>query len=163
MFRPMRRHVQALSDDEIKSILERSTSSVLALSGDKGYPYSVPMSYVYADGKIYFHSAQQGHKIDSVRRNEKASFCIIDQDEVLPEKYTTYFRSVIVFGKMRILETPTEKRICLEKLAEKYRPGHMEDSHRAIGTEFANVCIMELSPEHITGKEAIELVRKRTN
>ena len=162
MFRPMRRHVQALTDDEIKRILERNTSGVLALSGDEGYPYAVPMSYVYADGKIYFHCARQGHKIDAVRRDDKASFCIIDQDEILPEKYTTCFRSVIAFGKMRILEADDEKRAALEKLAEKYRPGHTEDRDRAIHAEFRGVCIMELSPEHITGKEAIELVKRRT-
>jgi nitroimidazol reductase NimA-like FMN-containing flavoprotein (pyridoxamine 5'-phosphate oxidase superfamily) len=157
----MRRHAQGLHDEEITKILEKNTSGVLALSGDEGYPYAVPMSYVYTDGKFYFHSASTGHKIDAILRDEKASFCVIDQDEVIPEKYTTYFRSVIAFGKMRILETNDEKRAALEKLAKKYRPDHEKDLSHAIGTEFSNVCVMELSPEHITGKEAIELVKKK--
>lgn len=90
MFREMRRSKQQLPREVAVEILERNTSGVLALSGDEGYPYAVPMSYVYAEGKIYFHSAKNGHKIDAIQRNEKASFCVIDQDQIIPEKYTTF-------------------------------------------------------------------------
>ena len=78
------------------------TSGVLALAGDNGYPYALPISYVYSDGKIYFHSAKSGHKIDAVKRCEKASFCVIAEDNIIPEEYTTYYKSVIVFGKLKI-------------------------------------------------------------
>ena len=98
MFRPMRRFKQALSPEECRAVLERGTSGVLALSGDGGWPYAVPLSYVYADGKIYFHSAKSGHKVDAIRSCPRASFCVIDQDHIVPEEYTTYFRSVIAFG-----------------------------------------------------------------
>ena len=74
-------------------ILNNGTSGVLAVSGDNGYPYTVPLSYVYDNNRIYFHSANEGHKIDAVKRNPKASFCIIYQDIVVPQKYTTYFKS----------------------------------------------------------------------
>ena len=104
MFRPMRRFKQALSPEECRAVLERGTSGVLALSGDGGWPYAVPLSYVYADGKIYFHSAKSGHKVDAIRSCPRASFCVIDQDHIVPEEYTTYFRSVIAFGTVRILE-----------------------------------------------------------
>ena len=67
MFRPMRRFKQALSPEECQAVLERGTSGVLALSGDGGWPYAVPLSYVYADGKLYFHSAKSGHKVDAIR------------------------------------------------------------------------------------------------
>ena len=105
MFREMRRKKQQLSEVETAEILKRGTSGTLALFGDGGYPYAVPISYVFANGKIYFHGGKQGHKLDAVSRNPKASFCVIDQDLVVPEKYTTYFRSAIVFGTIRILET----------------------------------------------------------
>ena len=97
-FRPMRRNRQQLSEEESIEILQKATSGVLALLGDNGYPYAVPISYVYADGKIYFHSALSGHKVDAIRSCDKASFCVIEQDDVQPKKYTTFFRSVIAFG-----------------------------------------------------------------
>ena len=104
IFREMRQKKQELSRQEIADILHKGTSGVLALLGDNDYPYAVPISYVYDDGKIYFHSAKSGHKIDAIQRTEKASFCVIDKDLVVPEEYTTYFRSVIAFGQIRIIE-----------------------------------------------------------
>lgn len=94
----------------------------MAVSGDDDYPYAIPISYVYDDTKLYFHSAKSGHKLDAIKRNSKVSFCVIDQDQVVPEEYTSYFRSVILFGKMRILEDEQEKRSAIEMLAIKYAP-----------------------------------------
>ncbi|MCI8667705.1 MAG: 5-nitroimidazole antibiotic resistance protein, partial [Dorea sp.] len=110
MFREMRRKKQILSNQENVELLEKETSGVLALLGDDEYPYAVPISYVYNNSKIYFHSAKEGHKIDAIRKCSKASFCVIAQDEIFPEKYTTHFKSVIAFGKIRILEDENEIR-----------------------------------------------------
>lgn len=160
MFRELRRKVQKLSDEDNLEILARGTSGVLALVGDSGYPYAVPINYVYCDGKIYFHSAIAGHKIDSIRKCDKASFCVIDQDVVVPEKYTTYYKSVIAFGKIRILEDEQEKRRAIEKLAVRFYP---EDSttnrNRAIDEVWKSFCMLELSVEHMTGKSAMEFVK----
>ena len=104
MFREMRRFKQLLPQETAIEILNRNTSGTLALIGDNDYPYAVPISYVYIDGKLYFHSAKSGHKIDAIIKHEKASFCVIDQDHIVPEKYTTYFRSVIAFGKVHLVE-----------------------------------------------------------
>ena len=162
MFRPMRRFKQALSPEECRAVLERGTSGVLALSGDGGWPYAVPLSYVYADGKIYFHSAKSGHKVDAIRSCPRASFCVIDQDQIVPEEYTSHFRSVIVFGTMRILEDDGEKRAAIEALALKYAPDDdAADRNRAIDREWAPLCMLELTIDHITGKEAIELVKAK--
>ena len=95
---------------------------VLALSGDDDYPYAVPISYVFDGAKLYFHCAKDGHKLDAIQRSSKASFCVIDQDQIVPEKYTTYFRSVIAFGQIRIIQDEKEKRAAIEKLAKKYSP-----------------------------------------
>ena len=108
-FRVMRRMQQQLSEEESISILRKSTAGTLALLGDNDYPYAVPISYVYADGKLYFHSALSGHKVDAIRKCDKASFCVIEQDEVHPEKFTTFFRSVIAFGRIHIIENEAEK------------------------------------------------------
>ena len=82
-FRPMRRFRQQLSAEECESVLLRCTSGVLALAGDGGYPYAVPLSYVYTDGKLYFHSAVQGHKVDAVNRESRCSFCVVDRDDAV--------------------------------------------------------------------------------
>lgn len=162
MFRPMRRKNQALSHEECELILNKATSGVLALSGDDNYPYAVPLSYVYDNGRIYFHCARSGHKIDAISRNEKASFCVIDQDLVIPEEYTTYFRSVIVFGKIRILTDEKEKRLAIEKLAERYAPDiGTHERQKAIDKDYAPLCMLELTIEHMSGKEAIELAKKK--
>ena len=162
MFRELRRKRQALSETDCSDILKRGTSGVLALMGDGGYPYAVPMSYVYDGEKLYFHCAKSGYKLDAIAGNPKASFCVVDRDQVVPEEYTTYFRSVIVFGTMRIIEEEQEKRTAVEKLALKYAP---EDSAQnraaAIEKDWKPLCMLELTPEHITGKEAVELMKRR--
>lgn len=162
MFREMRRKRQALSMEEIAAVLNRGTAGVLALSGDDGYPYAVPISYVFDGDKIYFHCARAGHKLDAIRRNAKASFCVVDQDQIVPEEYTTYFRSVIVFGAIRVMEDEVGKRSAIEKLAVKYAPADTEDGRRnAIERDWAPLCMLEMSIDHMTGKEAIELVKNR--
>lgn len=161
-FREMRRCKQALERTVVEDILRRGSSGVLAVLGDDAYPYAVPLSYVYADGKLYFHGAKEGHKIDAIRQHAKASFCVIDQDAVVPEEYTTYFRSVIAFGRMRILETDAEKRVAIEKPAVKYAPHDTaENRHAAIQREWAPLCMLEMTIDHLSGKEAIELVHAK--
>jgi nitroimidazol reductase NimA-like FMN-containing flavoprotein (pyridoxamine 5'-phosphate oxidase superfamily) len=163
MFREMRRSKQRLPREVAVEILERNTSGVLALSGDAGYPYAVPMSYVYADGKIYFHSAKNGHKIDAIQRNEKASFCVIDQDQIVPEKYTTFFRSVIVFGRLRLVEDMEEMQRIAATLAMKYSADFKEGIPKEINASIRNMAVLELTIDHITAKEAIELIKQRNS
>ena len=83
MFREMRRKKQLLSEAETTEILKTCTSGVLGVTGDNGYPYTVPLSYAYKDNKLFFHFAKEGHKIDGIERNDKVTFCVIDKDEVI--------------------------------------------------------------------------------
>ena len=159
MFREMRRKRQQLPDGECIEILEKSTSGVLAVSGDDGYPYAVPLSYVYSDGKIYFHCAKTGHKLDAIRRNPKASFCVIAADEVIPERFTTHFKSIIAFGTARIMEYD-EMRPAIELLAAKYSPNE-DGRDEEIKREYGALAMIEFTIEHMTGKEAIELTKMR--
>ena len=161
MFREMRRSRQMLPQKETVELLEKATSGVLALLGDDDYPYAVPISYVYADGKLFFHAAKTGHKIDAIKKCEKASFCVIEQDEIIPEKYTTYFRSVIAFGKIRILEDEAEIRQAIRTLAMKYSAEYEDGIEKAVDEEFRNLCMIQMDIEHLTGKEAIELVKAK--
>ena len=160
MFREMRRNRQAMTAEEIRRILEEGTSGVLALSGDGGYPYAVPLSYVYDGSRLYFHGARTGHKIDAIRRCEKASFCVVAADDVVPEAYTTRYKSVIVFGRIHILEDEAQIREAISKLALKYYPAD-SSAHRLemIRREWAPLCMMEMTVDHMTGKQAKELIR----
>ena len=162
MFRDMRRKKQSLPEPEAIRILERSSCGVLAVLGDGGYPYAVPLSYVYDDHTIYFHCAASGHKLDALRRHEQVSFCVIAQDNVVPEKYTTEYRSVIAFGRARELTDAAEKHRALWLLARKYHPNDSEEGRaRAIAADDAHVCVVAIAIEHMSGKEGLELSRRR--
>ena len=160
-FRPMRRNRQQLSREECERILGRCTSGVLALAGDGGYPYAVPLSYVYADGAIIFHSAVEGHKVDAIKRDNRCSFCVIDQDEIKPAEFTTYFRSVIAFGRIHILETADEKVQALRLLGRRYSPGDEPGLQHEIDKSLDHVLILRLDIDHLSGKQAIELLQAR--
>lgn len=158
MFRKMRRRLQQLNTAEAAEILENGSFGVLALHGDEGYPYALPISYVYADGCLYFHSALTGHKLDAVRRCNKVSFCVVAQDEVLPEKYTTAYKSVIAFGRIRVMDEG-EKLPAVLKLAEKYNPGHPAQSRAEADKGIKAMHMLELKIEHLTGKQGKELLK----
>lgn len=161
-FRAMRRKRQQLSREDCEAVLRRGTHGVLALTGDGGWPYAVPLSYVYDGTRIYFHSAKAGHKIDAVRGEPRASFCVVDEDRVVPEEYTAYFRSVICFGTVRILESDEEKRAALEALGRKYAPRDTPAGlDAAIRRDWPGAAVLAMDIAHMTGKEAIELVRAR--
>lgn len=156
--REMRRFKQALTPAECDAVLDRGASGVLAVTGDGGWPYAVPLSYVWLDGKLYFHFAMAGHKLDAIRADSRVSFCVIDQDRIVPEEYTTYFRSVIVFGTARVVDDPQEKRRSIEALGAKYRPGFEAELAAEIDGAWDRFLMVELAPERITGKQAKELV-----
>lgn len=154
MFRNMRRANQLLSEAETERILKEGSTGVLAVSGDDGYPYTVPLNYVYIDGKIYFHCAREGHKIDALKRNDKVSFCIISDDKVVPELFATAFRSVIVFGRARILDADEEIIKAVWAIADKYSPEYHEKAKEEISSGLEAMYIVEITVEHMTGKQA---------
>ena len=163
VFREMRRKKQALSQQEIAQILQQETSGVLALIGDEVYPYAVPISYVYDGEKLYLHSAKSGHKLDAIQQNAKASFCVVAKDTVVPEEYTTYFQSVIVFGQIRLIQDERAKRAAIEKLAGKYAPeATTMELEQEINREWNPLCLLEMTIDHVTEKEAIELCGKNS-
>ena len=157
MFREMRRGKQLLSMEDTIAVMTRCTNGVLACSGDDGYPYAVPLSYVYFNGIIYFHSAKAGHKIDAITKNPKVSFSIIDEDKIVSKEYTTYFRSVIAFGKARIVEGD-ERLESFTALVEKYSGNQSEEARNKEISRCKQAHIIAIDVEHITGKESIEFV-----
>lgn len=160
MFREMRRGKQLLSKEDTVAVMDRCTNGDLACLGDEGYPYAVPVSYVYFNGKIYFHSARVGHKIEAIMKNPKVSFTVVDEDTIVSEEYTTYFRSVIAFGKARIVEGD-ERLEAFKALVEKYSGDQPEAEKNRQITGCTQSCIIAIDVEHITGKEAIEYVNAK--
>lgn len=155
--REMRRKRQQLDLAQCEEILRSSTSGVLSLLGDEGYPYGVPLSHAYEDGLLVFHGASKGHKLDAMLAEPKASYTVVQQDQVVPEEFTTYYRSVIVFGRMRVLEG-AEKLAALRKLGDAFWPGHESEREAEIAPRLDRMTVFVLEPEHISGKQAKELV-----
>lgn len=155
MFRPMRRFKQQLTEQECLAILTNEPRGVLSLIGDGGYPYGVPLDFVYDDGCLYFHSALSGHKLDAVKACDKASFCVLDKGRKPDDDWAYYFNSVIVFGRIRIVDDAEEKLNRLKQLGLKYYPtvGEVNEEIR----KDADRChILALTIEHMTGKRVHE-------
>lgn len=155
----MRRFKQLLSEEDTKQILLSGTNGILSLVESDGSPYGVPISFVY-DGcrHIYFHSAVKGQKIDCIVSNPNCSFCVIGQDLIVPDEFTSYFRSVIVKGTIQIVKSQDEIMKGLLLLCDKYSPGINPEAEISRCLEY--VTILRLDIDNMTGKEAIELVRK---
>jgi len=161
MHEPMRRKRQLLSDEETVAILDAATAGVLAITGDDGYPYAVPLSFAYEDGSLFFHSAKAGHKLDAIAHSDKASFCVIADDNVIQETFTTHFRSAIAFGRISELADDERKRHALRLLAEKYSPDCLDAADAEIDSSWNRTCALELTIEEMTGKAAIEIIKER--
>lgn len=157
MFRQMRlKEENQLPREDAVKILESNSHGVLALDGDDGYPYAVPVSYAYEDGKIYFHGAAEGgHKLDSITRNSKVSFCVVEKDEILAADFNTLFLSAIAFGRARILDDDGEKQQALERILAKYSADYMESGRDYIKASWNDVCAVEITVEHLTAKKGI--------
>lgn len=153
MFRPMRRKKQQLSDKECTAILEEETRGVLSVLGENNYPYGVPMNFYYSkdENKVYFHGAGMGHKIDAIQKHDKVSFCVHNKGEKVEGKVGLDFKSVIVFGRIKLLNDIEKNIDICRKLSSKFNfdKEYIENEI----TNFAKfVTVLELTPEHITGK-----------
>ena len=147
----MRRLGQELSSEECIEILVNEPRGVLALWGDDDYPYALPMSHVFVDGKIYFHGAKTGHKIDAVKNHSKVSFCVIDKGVKAEDSWWYTFKSVIVFGKINTLTDEQEKIDKLTHLGNKFFPTQKETEDE-INRLLDRTEVFEITIEHMTGK-----------
>ncbi len=160
MFRQMRRKKQELEQEENIKILQNGKTGIISVLGDEDYPYGVPINYIYLDSKIYFHCAREGHKIDAIKKHNKVSFCVIDKDIVVPKVFGTDFKSTIAFGKAYIMEENKTMPI-IQAFTKKYCPNEtIENIQKEIDKDFSRLCIVKIEIEHLTGKQAIDFVRK---
>lgn len=155
MFRPMRRKHQQLPHELCEKILSEEPRGVLAVLGDEGYPYAVPLDFVYEDGRLYFHSATEGHKIDAIQGCSKCSFSVMERGELDQDGWSYYFDSVIVFGRISVMRDRDAIRERLTSLGRKYFPCEQMVTDEV--NKFADkVAMLELIPEHISGKRVHE-------
>ncbi|MFI3171690.1 MAG: pyridoxamine 5'-phosphate oxidase family protein [Eubacteriales bacterium] len=154
MFREIDRlNKQIMKQEDVIEILETGTNGVLAVHGDNDYPYAVPLSYAYLNGKIYFHSTTAtSHKIDAISKNPKVSFCVVAQDDIVPDKFNTLYKSVIAFGVARVLTNADEITEGIMAIAEKYSREHMEKGKALAQKHQGRFCVVEINIEHVTGK-----------
>ena len=153
MFRPMRRSKQQVSPEACEKVLREAPRGVLALLGDDDYPYTVPMDFLYepAEGKIYFHCAKTGHKIDAIAAHDKASFCVMDEGFRKPGEWALNITSVVVFGRIRPVE---DRERALDKVLAlwiRYHPTE-EAARKELEKAADRVVCLELTIEHMTGK-----------
>ena len=157
----MRRTRQQIPHEEVVEILKRGQTGILAVNGDGGYPYTVPLNYVYKDGKIYFHCARAGHKFDALAQDDRVSFCVIDKDDVAPERLATDYISVVAFGRARLLEGSELEQAAYE-LGIKYYDNPPVVRAEVESTKPRLACF-EITVEHMTGKEGIALMLSRSH
>ena len=156
----MRRSKQQIPTEEVKQILTTATNGVLSLVDSKGNPYGVPMSFFFnGSNYIYFHCALTGKKIDCIINKSDCCFTVVDQDEIHPDEFTTYFRSVIAEGSITIISDKEEMITALKLLASKYSPGI--DCAPEISKGINRVLILKMDIKSMTGKEAIEITKQR--
>lgn len=151
MFRKMRRNDRQSTEEYAITILRNCEYGVLSTVNQEGYPYGVPLSYVYKDSNIYFHSALTGHKLDNITNNPKVSFCVVGNKKSLPEKFTTSYESVVIFGQASEV-TGEEKKDALLALLDKYSPAYLEKGKEYVKNSKDTTTVMKITIEQITGK-----------
>ena len=150
MFRDLTRKKNKMNDMELVKLLKEGMFGVLGTISDNGYPYTIPLNYIFYNNKIYFHSAKIGHKIDNILASEKVSFTVVGNEEIIPEKFSTKYQSVTLFGKAKILSGNKE---ILFEIIKKYSPNYLVLGKEYVNKEYDSAIIVEIEIEYITGKE----------
>ena len=153
MFREMRRFKQQITEEECIRILKEQKRGVLSVLGDDDYPYGIPLDHYYCDGKLYFHCAKTGHKLDAVRKHDKVSYCVMDEGFRKEGDWALNIKSIVVFGRIRVVDdAEDELRV---KIATGLCRKFTEDEaflQKELTHALPRAAFLELTPEHMTGK-----------
>lgn len=156
-YRPMRRFAQSLSKEECESLLKTIKRGVLSVIGDGGAPYGVPLNFYFDEESysIFFHGAKVGHAVDSLRKDNRASFCIMDEGVKLEGDWAFTVKSVILFGKIEFVEDLKKTEKACRAIAGRF-DGGSDYIDKEIEKALSRVQVLELHIEHITGKRIHE-------
>jgi nitroimidazol reductase NimA-like FMN-containing flavoprotein (pyridoxamine 5'-phosphate oxidase superfamily) len=157
MFRAMRRKNQELPREECVRILQTEDRGALAVIGDQGYPYAVPLNFYYDEeaGKIYLHGAKEGHKLDAIRQHDKVCFTVWTAGTKEEGDWAAYVESVVVFGRARLVTDPELTYAMTRAIGMKYYPSQ-EEVDATLARSAARVQLVEISIDHMTGKRVHE-------
>lgn len=151
MFKEMRRKDRQVFDEEIIEILTNGEYGIFSSISENGYPYGVPVNYVYHDNCIYFHCANEGHKLNNIKANNKVSFCVVSDTKILSEKFTTKYKSVVAFGEADVI-TGESKELALLKIIEKYSSEFIDIGKKYIEKSKDHTKVIKIDIKHMTGK-----------
>ncbi len=151
MFREMRRKNQELTELECFEVLKNAPRGVLAIHGEDGYPYAIPMNHFYHNDKLYFHCAKMGHKIDALSMNDKVSFCVMDEGYRKENEWSLNIKSVVIFGTIRMMDLDANAMEMLRNLGIKHYPS-TESVDEVMQQASARVQMLELSIDYMSGK-----------
>lgn len=153
MFRKMRRFKQQISEEECIRVLKEQPRGVLSMLGDDGYPYGIPLSHWFCEenGNIYFHGAKEGHKLDAIAKWDRVSFCVYDEGFRREGEWALNIRSVVVFGRIRLVDDEEKARQICTNLCRKFTDDE-EYLRKELAGAFSRVQCLELVTEHMTGK-----------
>lgn len=157
MFRPIRKKKNEIPAEEARELLRTSRRGILAVNGDDGYPYAIPINYFYdeANGKIFFHGSRAGHKVEALKRCDKVCFTVTGNETVMEEAWAPYVRSAVVFGRCHLIKDQEETLKTLKRFAMKYYPDELTADNE-IARSAKAVQMFEIEIEHISGKEVQE-------
>lgn len=157
VFRPIRRKQREINTTATKNLLHHARRGVLAVHGDNGYPYAIPVNYLYDEEnqRIYFHGARVGHKVDAIKACDKVCFTVFGNEAVKEEAWAPFVQSAVVFGRCRLAEMDSAALALLKQFAMKYYPDEsMVDTEMATSAKAAQLFVIEI--EHMSGKEIQE-------
>lgn len=153
MFRKMRRFAQQIPEEKCIEILKNEPRGVLSVLGDDGYPYGIVLDHWYCeeDGKLYFHGAKEGHKLDAIKACDKVSYCVHDEGYRKEGEWALNINSVVIFGRMKLVDGPDKAREICTNLCRKFTDDE-EYLQKELKNALPRVQCLELTPEHMTGK-----------
>ena len=152
MNRDMQKKDRHVSKERAERMLLESAEGTLSMSGDDGYPYGLPMNYVYVNGAIYIHTADSGYKIDALRSNPKVCFSVIAHSQIAPELFTTRYESVVATGDAVFIEDETEKKQVMEAFVKRFSPGLEEGGMKFIKAALHRTAIIKINIREMKGK-----------
>jgi len=155
MFREIRRKDRLVSDETGIALLKECAYGVLSVIGNDGYPYGVPVNYVYMDNCIYIHCALDGHKADAIRKNPRVCFTAVGNVEIVKDQISTNYTSAIAFGKAELIPPPENeaRETAFAAIMEKYIPGDEERTAKYIKDNENNTNLIKIEIEHMACKK----------
>lgn len=151
MFPELRKKKRALSKEESIKVLIKGQEGILSTICENGYPYGVAVNFVYHNDCVYFHCANKGYKLDNIKNNNKVSFFVSTDIEIVPNEFTTRYSSVVVFGRATLVGRE-ERREALIAIGEKYSKNFMEEGIKYIDKALDACSVVKIEIDHMTGK-----------